>query len=74
MDTTIRGKAKEAWQQHSKPWSAVGNSDGHELNVVGVCYSAFPETIRDQADLIEALRAGNVEAREREDIEIEMIE
>jgi predicted metal-dependent phosphoesterase TrpH len=74
MDSTIRAKAKEAWQQHAKPWAAVGNSDGHELNVVGVCFSAFPEAIRDEADLLEALRAGNVEAREREDIEIQMIE
>jgi predicted metal-dependent phosphoesterase TrpH len=75
MDTTLRERAKMIWQEHGKPWSAVGNSDAHVLATVGMCYSVFPERIRDLADLLEALRSGLVEAHEPlPRVEVNMVE
>jgi predicted metal-dependent phosphoesterase TrpH len=76
MDEALRAKAKETLQRHHKRWAVLGNSDAHTLETVGVCYSEFAEAIRDQADLIEALRSGYVEPHERlrSHLEIEMLD
>lgn len=66
MDAALRDRARKAWQGRGQVWSAVGNSDAHALDKVGFCYSSFPERVRDQADLLDALRGGLVEAHERE--------
>jgi predicted metal-dependent phosphoesterase TrpH len=68
MDGAVRRQAHEFWQQH--PWSGVGNSDAHELKQVGMCYTQFPQPIRDQRDLVEALRAGKGMAQERNVVQI----
>jgi predicted metal-dependent phosphoesterase TrpH len=74
MDASCRAKAKTVWENHTKPWSALGNSDGHQLPVIGVCYSEFPDAIRDESDLLEALRGGVAQARDRNDVEVRMME
>ncbi len=65
MDHGLRKKAKAAWEHHVQPWAGVGNSDAHDVEVVGACFTVFPEKIRDLTDLVDALRAGATEARER---------
>ncbi|HMP03912.1 MAG TPA: DUF6282 family protein [Gemmatales bacterium] len=68
MDGEMRRKAQEVWEKH--PWSGVANSDAHELKDVGACYTQFPQPIRDQRDLVEALRAGKGMAQERHSVQI----
>lgn len=65
MDDRCRTKARACWSDHPAPWGALGNSDAHVIEKVANCYTVFPHTIRDQADLLEALRNGQVEARAR---------
>lgn len=74
MDVHCRKKAWVRKQEWNTPWAAMGNSDAHQLEVVACCYSVFPHYIRDQADLLEAIRSGEVDARERHATEIEMID
>ena len=74
MDSDSRKKARTRMTEHSGPWAALGNSDAHELGVVACCYSVFPQSIRDQADLLEALRTGQVEAKERSKVEINLFD
>jgi len=73
MDAECRKKARTRKQERQSAWAAMGNSDAHQLDVIGCCYSVFPQAIRDQADLLEAIRSGDVEARERHLTEIDMI-
>ncbi|HQR09405.1 MAG TPA: PHP-associated domain-containing protein [Gemmatales bacterium] len=74
MDAECRKKARTCKQERDTAWAALGNSDAHQLEVVAYCYSVFPQNIRDQADLLEAIRSGDVEARERHATEIDMID
>jgi len=74
MDSDCRKKAWSRKLERNTPWAAMGNSDAHQLEVVAYCYSVFPQNIRDQADLLEAIRTGDVEARERHMTEIDMID
>ncbi|MFT3879253.1 MAG: PHP-associated domain-containing protein [Gemmatales bacterium] len=74
MDADCRKKARARKQERNNPWAAMGNSDAHQLEVVACCYSVFPENIRDQADLLEAIRSGDVDARERNTTEIDMVD
>lgn len=73
MDNVCRKKARASLIEHTSPWAGVGNSDAHDLDVVGHCYTVFSHTIRDQADLLEALRTGQVEARERLQTEVHFV-
>lgn len=73
MDVHCRKKANLRLVEHSLPWAAVGNSDAHQLDVVACCYTVFPYHIRDQADLLEALRTGQVTARERHQAEVTFV-
>ncbi len=74
MDAECRKKTRACKQERNTAWSAIGNSDAHQLEVVACCYSVFPENIRDQADLLEAIRSGDVEARERHTTEIDIVD
>jgi predicted metal-dependent phosphoesterase TrpH len=65
MDEPCRTKARACWSNHPTPWAALGNSDAHTLEKVAQCYTVFSEPIRDQMDLLEALRSGQMEARAR---------
>lgn len=68
MDEPARVKA--ATVQKDKKWAGLGNSDAHKLEDVGYCYTAFPSPIRDVADLVEALRSGNGQARKKLDLKL----
>lgn len=74
MDTECRKRAWARKLERNTAWAAMGNSDAHQLEVVAFCYSVFPQNIRDQADLLEAIRSGDVDARERNTTEIDMVD
>ena len=74
MDNKLRQRARACHAHHQQPWARLGNSDGHQLPVVGCCYTVFPEPIRDQTDLLEAIRQANCDARERLQVTIEMVD
>jgi predicted metal-dependent phosphoesterase TrpH len=63
MDADSRRRA--AAVRAARGWTGLGSSDAHQEDVVGVCYTEFPHPIRDQRDLIEALRSGLAVARAR---------
>jgi predicted metal-dependent phosphoesterase TrpH len=63
MDAECRRRAAEV--QRLERFTAIGSSDAHQEEVVGCCYTEFPHAIRDQRDLIEALRSGQSRPRER---------
>jgi predicted metal-dependent phosphoesterase TrpH len=63
MDAEARRRAEEICRQ--RRWSRLGCSDAHQEEVVGCCYTRFPQPIRDVKDLVEALRSHTVEAVER---------
>ena len=46
----------------------VGGSDAHIASQVGKCVTVFTDDIRDEAELIEALRQGNCRAAYLEDV------
>jgi predicted metal-dependent phosphoesterase TrpH len=64
MDDELRRRA--ATLMESRAWSGCGNSDAHEEGTIGVCYTQFPRRLRDQRDLVEALRTGQAAAYTRE--------
>ena len=74
MDQESRKKARTRKQERTTAWAALGNSDAHQLDVIAFCYSVFPLTIRDQPDLLEAIRSGQVDARERNQTVVNMID
>ena len=43
-------------------WRGVGGSDAHIVSHVGRCATRFEDSIRDEQDLVRALRAGRYEA------------
>lgn len=43
-------------------YAAVGGSDAHIVSHIGRCATRFPRAIRDEADLVAALREGGFEA------------
>jgi predicted metal-dependent phosphoesterase TrpH len=55
MDEQCRRRAAETQRATGLP--GLGNSDAHHEDVVGVCYSEFDATIRNQRDLVEAIRS-----------------
>lgn len=56
MDADCRRQADAVWK--AKGWIGLGNSDAHVEDVIGACYTEFKDPIRDQRDLIAALRGG----------------
>ena len=63
MDAAERRRAAAVGK--ARGWTTLGNSDAHQEDQLAVCYTLFAHTIRDQRDLIEALRSGAAEPRER---------
>ncbi|MCS6977154.1 MAG: PHP domain-containing protein [Gemmatales bacterium] len=63
MDEFCRARA--AAIRARQRWSGLGSSDAHREETVGCCFSEFPQEIRDLRDLIEAIRSGSAQAKER---------
>jgi len=63
MDADCRRRAAEVARQH--PFAGLGSSDAHRDEMVGVCYTEFDAVIRDNADLVRAIRARRATAHDR---------
>lgn len=57
MDADLRTKAA-AFKKRRPEFAGLGNSDAHEIEVVGHCFTEFAVEIRCNADLIAAIRSG----------------
>jgi predicted metal-dependent phosphoesterase TrpH len=55
MDPDIRRRAADYLGRNPR-FATLGNSDAHELEVLGICYTEFDAEIRSSADLVEAIR------------------
>jgi predicted metal-dependent phosphoesterase TrpH len=64
MDPDIRQKAAGLLERHPT-YATLGNSDAHELDVVGACYTEFDAVIRTSADLVAAIRGRKGRPRDR---------
>jgi predicted metal-dependent phosphoesterase TrpH len=56
MDGELRHQASEFFKRHPG-LARLGNSDSHELDTLGCCYTEFDAEIYSIADLVEAIRA-----------------
>ena len=63
MDAECRRRAAEIHAQY--PLAGLGSSDAHREEELGLCYTDFGQTIRDQRDLVEAIRSRCGVPRER---------
>jgi predicted metal-dependent phosphoesterase TrpH len=63
MDQECRRRAAQVRQQYG--FAGLGNSDAHHQNVLGICYTEFDAVIRDNRDLVVAIRERRTTARER---------
>jgi predicted metal-dependent phosphoesterase TrpH len=63
MDAECRRRAAEV--NRSLRLAGLGSSDAHDEGVLGCCYTEFPATIHDMADLVEALRSRRCTPHER---------
>ena len=64
MDADMRRKTA-AFRSAHPGLTGLGNSDAHELPVVGHCYTEFDAEIRTIADLVAAIRSGKTTPRPR---------
>jgi predicted metal-dependent phosphoesterase TrpH len=64
MDAECRRLAAEVWRR--QPLAGLGSSDAHREEVLGICYTEFPEPIRDIRDVVQAIRNRRTTARERQ--------
>jgi predicted metal-dependent phosphoesterase TrpH len=55
MDPDLRRRAAE-FLERSAEYATLGNSDAHELAIVGVCCTEFNAEVRTSADLVAAIR------------------
>jgi predicted metal-dependent phosphoesterase TrpH len=62
MDADLRAKAA-TFKKRRPEFTGLGNSDAHEVAVVGCCYTDFEAEIRTMGDLIAAIRSGRAEPR-----------
>jgi predicted metal-dependent phosphoesterase TrpH len=62
MDPDLRARAQELLAKYPH-FAQLGNSDSHQPNTVGCCYTDFDAEIRTSADLVAAIRAGKGVAR-----------
>jgi len=63
MDTDGRRRAADLVRRHS--WVGLGCSDAHHEKVVGACYTQFAVPIRNNRDLVQAIRARKATAHDR---------
>jgi predicted metal-dependent phosphoesterase TrpH len=63
MDADCRRQAAEISGRY--PWAGLGCSDAHHERVLGVCYTQFAATIRNNQDLVRAIRGRKATARDR---------
>jgi predicted metal-dependent phosphoesterase TrpH len=59
MDSTLREQASE-FISKNPDYATLGNSDAHEVGVVGCCYSEFSVPVRNLEELVAAIRARQV--------------
>lgn len=65
MDAGLRKKAAKLLEKYPR-FAQLGNSDSHQLNTVGCCYTDFDADIRTNADLVAAIKANKGTARVNE--------
>jgi predicted metal-dependent phosphoesterase TrpH len=63
MDAECRRRAAEVRARHGL--AGLGNSDAHDEDVLGCCYTEFPGEVRNTAQVVEAIRGRQAEARPR---------
>jgi predicted metal-dependent phosphoesterase TrpH len=63
MDEDCRRRAAEMMRQHS--WAGLGCSDAHHEKVLGACYTEFAVPIRNNRDLVQAIRTRKATAHDR---------
>jgi predicted metal-dependent phosphoesterase TrpH len=71
MDDDCRRRT--ALVQRARGWAGLGNSDAHREDAVGACYTDFTASIRDMADLVEAIRSRRAVAHDRLADEVERL-
>jgi predicted metal-dependent phosphoesterase TrpH len=64
MDPDLRRRAA-AFLERNPGFATLGNSDAHELDVVGHCYTEFDADIRTAADLVAAITTRRCRPRPR---------
>ncbi|MBY0512582.1 MAG: PHP domain-containing protein [Gemmataceae bacterium] len=62
MDPDLRARAAELLAKYPH-FAQLGNSDSHDPETVGCCYTDFDATIRTAADLVDAIRGRKGVAR-----------
>ena len=63
MDADIRRRAAQVREQYG--FAGLGSSDAHEVNILGHCYTEFPDSVKSMPDLVKAIRGRQAKARER---------
>jgi predicted metal-dependent phosphoesterase TrpH len=66
MDPDLRRRAAAFLERHPQ-YATLGNSDAHELSVVGVCYTDFAARIQTPADLVRAIQERKTRALARDE-------
>ena len=64
MDPDVRRLAA-AFHARDPRYATLGNSDAHDVDVVGVCYTEFDAEIRSGTDLVHAIRGRKARPRAR---------
>lgn len=65
MDPTVR-RATATFLDRHPVYATLGNSDAHEVDVVGACYTEFDADVRTSADLVRAIRERKGRPRPRD--------
>lgn len=55
MDAGLRRRAAELGRRHPR-FATLGNSDAHEVSVLGACVTEFAADVRDNRSLVQAIR------------------
>jgi predicted metal-dependent phosphoesterase TrpH len=66
MDPDCRRRTLEV--QHRLGVAGLGNSDAHDVNTLGFCYTEFDAAVRDVRDLVEAIRGRKTSPHERREL------